>query len=200
MKDLTFSLACVNAELPAIQLDNGSWLLHAHLTWQFAEVAKKDHAARWIKDNEPKKWLQEFKRPDQVGRPALYLLLSGFLFTLSQGNSEVALDFRDEVYEVILPAIIEQGGYLAPEASSTQIQALTLNHVYEVFKRDEKAGYSLIQDMYETVETLSRRILTEPGENRKISPHEVLDILKDLAEKSPINQGQQPLEIPSNFV
>lgn len=124
MRDINFQLTCVQAELPAIKLDNGTWLFHAHLTCEFADVARKEHAARWIGDNIPPKWTQEFKRFDQVGRPALYLLLPGFLYTLSQGNSEVALKFRNEVYEEMLPSIIENGGYISPDATTEQLAVM----------------------------------------------------------------------------
>jgi prophage antirepressor-like protein len=124
MKDLNFQLACVDAELPAIQLDKGKWLFHAHLTCEFADLATNDHAARWIGDNVPPKWKLEFKRADQKGRPAMYLLLPGFLYVLTMGNSEIALKFRDEVFENILPAIVENGGYISDSATPEQLEAL----------------------------------------------------------------------------
>jgi hypothetical protein len=121
MKDINFQLTCIQAELPAIQLDNGTWLFHAHVTCEFTDVASKTHESRWIGENIPPKWVQEFRRFDQVGRPALYLLLPGFLYTLSQGNSEVALKFRNEIYEEILPSIINNGGYVSPNATPEQL-------------------------------------------------------------------------------
>ena len=139
MRDVNFELSCIQSELPAIQLDNGTWLFHAHTVCLFADVSNKINAARWIGDNIPKKWTQEFKRKDQIGRPALYLLLPGFLYVLSRGNSEIALKFRDEVYEVMLPSIIERGGYLsdhlkyvatADDSEIVKIQdAMDVNHL-----------------------------------------------------------------------
>jgi prophage antirepressor-like protein len=124
MKDITFHLACINAELPAILLDNKSWLFHCQRICVLSEIASESNTARWVKDNIPKKWTQVFAREDQIGRPALYLLLPGFLYALSQSKSEIGLAFRDEVYENILPAIIEKGGYIAPEATTEQLEAL----------------------------------------------------------------------------
>jgi prophage antirepressor-like protein len=124
MKDINFQLECVNAELPAVLLDNGTWLFHAHKVCEFADVTTKTNENRWVKENIPLKWTEEFRRFDQVGRPATYLKLPGFLYTLTVGNSEIALDFRNEVYENILPSIIEKGGYISPTATSEQMTVM----------------------------------------------------------------------------
>ena len=158
MKESNFTLTCVEAELPAIQLDNGTWLFHSYKTVEFAEVSTAINAARWINDNIPKKWTQEFKHPTKKGRPGLYLLLPGFLYTLSQGNSEIALSFRDEVYEVILPSIIQKGGYISPEATKPQLEALqeqvqkqikAIEQTYDICKEsgDERSIITLRSQM-----------------------------------------------------
>lgn len=144
MKDINFQLICVKAELPAIQLDNGTWLFHAHRTCRFSGVASSTHESRWIADNIPKKWVQEFRRNNQKGRPAIYLSLPGFLFALSQGNSEIALKFRDEVWEKILPSIIENGGYISPDASPDQLDVLQTK--LEILQQENTALKHYIDD------------------------------------------------------
>lgn len=105
MQLVNFSLESVKEELPAIQLDTGDWIFSVVEVCLFAELASKKNAATWVRNNIPSKWVMEFKLPGKEGRPGLYLTKPGFYYAICQGNSEVALKFRDEVFEVILPKI-----------------------------------------------------------------------------------------------
>lgn len=124
MRILKFDINCIGESLPAVLLNNGDWIFNSGEVCVFAGiVSRKADASRWIKDNLPQKWWLEFK-PEGVGRPGIYLTLSGFLYAISMGKSEIALGFRDEVYDNILPNVILKGGYISDKLTSEQIQAL----------------------------------------------------------------------------
>jgi prophage antirepressor-like protein len=124
MKNLNFQIDCISESLPAVLLDEGDWLFNSGEVCTFAGiVSRKADASRWVKDNLPKKWWLEFK-PEGIGRPGTYLSLSGFLYAISMGKSEIALSFRDEVYDNILPNVIMKGGHISKSANLDQLDAL----------------------------------------------------------------------------
>jgi len=119
-----FRLEEIDAELPAIQFDDGSWYFSAQETCFFAEVASKANASKWVRTNIPSKWVQEIKATDGNGRPGLYLSKPGFYWAVCQGKSEIALKFRDWVFEDVLVKIEASGGYIMPTATSEQLGGL----------------------------------------------------------------------------
>jgi prophage antirepressor-like protein len=148
MKNQEFQLVCVNSSLPAVLLDSGEWLFHAPDVCMFADlVMRREDGSRWVRTNLPPKWFLEFRPTRQVGRPGLYLKLSGFLYALSQGTSEVSLKFRDEVYENILPNIIKHGGYISPDATKEQLTNLQsdINSRLSAFE----SAYNLCKDQHD---------------------------------------------------
>jgi len=124
MKSALFFLNSVDAELPAVQFDDGTWYFSAQETCVFAGLAVRSNASKWVRSNIPSKWTQEIKISEGSGRPGLYLTKPGFLFAVCQGKTEVAIKLRDEVFEVILPKIDSEGGYIMPSATQQQLQAL----------------------------------------------------------------------------
>lgn len=123
MEILNFSLRCIDAELPAIRFDDGTWYFSAQATCVLAELASANNAVGWVRRHVPSKWTQEIKIPGRDGRPGLYLTKPGFYYAICQGKSDIALKFRDEVFEVILPKIDAEGGYIAPHATQQQLEA-----------------------------------------------------------------------------
>lgn len=124
MQLLNFPLDSIEENLPAILLDTGVWLFSAQETCIFGELATRVNASKWVRNNIPAKWIVELKTKEGGGRPGLYLTKPGFYFAICQGQSEMAIKFRDEVFENILPKIDASGGYIMPSATSKQIEAL----------------------------------------------------------------------------
>lgn len=148
MQLINFPLESINKELPAVQLDDGSWLFSAQEVCFFAEVASKVNASKWVRNNIPAKWTIELKTKEGNGRPGLYLTKPGFFFAVCQGKSELALKFRDEVFEVILPKIDASGGYIMPTATSEQLEALQLEikQLQAAIKDKDQRGQTLYKE------------------------------------------------------
>jgi prophage antirepressor-like protein len=127
MKLVTFELEAIAGSLPAIQFENGEWYFAAKAVCEFADVSNSANAANWVRSNVPGKWTKEIKMPGKAGRPALYLSRPGFYFAICQGSSEKAHQFRDEVFEVILPKIAADGGYIQSSISDAQAGRLQEN-------------------------------------------------------------------------
>lgn len=121
MQLLSFPLESIDEDLPAIQLDDGTWLFSAQETCVFGEIASRVNAAKWVRTNIPAKWIVELKTKEGNGRPGLYLTKPGFYYAVCQGKSEKALRFRDEVFEVILPKIDASGYYISDAVTSKQL-------------------------------------------------------------------------------
>jgi prophage antirepressor-like protein len=140
MQLLNFPLESISKELPAVKLDNGDWIFSAKATCVFADLTTEKNAASWVRNNIPPKWYLEFKIPGHEGRPGLYLTKPGFYYAICQGRSESAMKFRDEVFEVILPKIDASGGYIMPNATSDQLEALTAE--IEQLKEEKRIAIS----------------------------------------------------------
>lgn len=124
MKSLMFRFDDLDSELPAIQFDNGDWYFSAQETCVYAELTNPGNSAFWVRTNVPSKWVQEIKLPGKKGRPSLYLSKPGFFWTVCQGKSEVALRFRDWVFEDLIPKI--DRGEVAIVSSPQQALAIAL--------------------------------------------------------------------------
>jgi len=140
MQLLNFPLESINEELPAVLLDDGAWLFSAQDTCVFGEIATRVNAAKWVRTNVPPKWVVELKTKEGNGRPGLYLTKPGFYFAVCQGKSEMAIKFRDEVFETILPKIDASGGYIMPTATSEQLEALQAEIAALQKDKEELAG------------------------------------------------------------
>lgn len=60
------------------------------------------------------------------GRPALYVCESGVYRLILRSKSPIALEFQDWITEELLPKLRASGGYIMPDATREQLQALKL--------------------------------------------------------------------------
>jgi prophage antirepressor-like protein len=58
------------------------------------------------------------------GRPALYVCESGVYRLILRSKAPIALEFQDWLTEEVLPKLRASGGYIMPNATSEQIEAL----------------------------------------------------------------------------
>jgi prophage antirepressor-like protein len=143
-----FNVQSTNEQLPAIQDSKGEWYFSAKETVLFAEVATANNASAWVKNNIPPKWYLEIKTPGKEGRPSLYLTKPGFYYAVCQGKSLKAMDFRDWVFETLLLKLEASGGYIMPNATSEQIEALQADLAEKKLIIDEKQ--KLIENMIQS--------------------------------------------------
>lgn len=151
----SFYFSDLGEELPAVQLDDGTWYFSAQETCAFAEIASKVNAAKWVRTNIPAKWTQEIKVADGKGRPGLYLSKPGFYFAVCQGKSEQALKFRDLVFEDILVKIEASGNYPIPATASAPLKALM------AADRKQKIEIANLEKKLERSETLVKRLTSD---------------------------------------
>jgi prophage antirepressor-like protein len=119
MRLIKFSIESINEELPAIQLDSGGFVFSAQETCVFAQLSSRVNASKWVRNNIPSKWIIELKTSEGNGRPGLYLTKAGFYYAVSQGKSEIAIKFRDWVFEDLLLKLESQGYYIAQTDADT---------------------------------------------------------------------------------
>ncbi|NJR72627.1 MAG: hypothetical protein HC773_00850 [Scytonema sp. CRU_2_7] len=96
-----------------------------------------------------------------MGRPALYISESGFYKLILKSKSLIAEDFIDWLTEEVLPKLRASGGYIMPNATSSQLEAL--QQEITVLKEQHnklKASYqnvNLCSDNWELLEAMSNR-------------------------------------------
>jgi prophage antirepressor-like protein len=100
--------------LDAYLLNNGEYVFQGASTCVDCGLSDIEHAARYIRNFVPFKWIEEINTG--IGRPALYLYEPGLYYLLTHATNPDCFHFRDWVFEEVLPNVRKQGFHIDSEA------------------------------------------------------------------------------------
>jgi prophage antirepressor-like protein len=100
--------------LDAYILTNGQYVFQGASTCIDCGLSDLANAARYIRNNVPAKWVEDINKG--IGRPALYLYEPGLYYLLTHTTNPDCFNFRDWVFEEVLPNIRKQGFHIDSEA------------------------------------------------------------------------------------
>jgi prophage antirepressor-like protein len=103
-----------NLVLDAFITNDGEYLFHGKQTCINGKLSDYSNASKYIKKSLPKKWYREVKVG--IGRPGIYLLEPGLYYLLMESTNSEAFEFKNWVFEEVLPNIRKQGFHIDSEA------------------------------------------------------------------------------------